>query len=575
MRALLIATLLFQETLGWYYGRPDPGSSTQGGVWPLPWTISYDTYNHTVNPGQFHFVSKIGSCDVIDKAMSRYEKLAFPLYDPSSYNDSPATLTTLSISVAKGCTSGYPQFDMDESYNINVDRSKGIATLTANEVWGALRGLETFSQLVFQPKKNQYRVRAATVADSPRFPHRGVMIDSARHFLPVGALLQNLDLMAQNKMNVLHWHLVDSESFPYTSVVFANLSQLGAYTPAHIYSTDDIRKVLDYARLRGIRVIPEFDTPGHFGAWGKAMPHLLPTCYNSQGFISELSNILDPTLDDTYNFLASFFTEALTLFKDNYMHFGGDEVASDMQQCWANNAEVTKRMKAMGFSSTSQLLDYYWKKLFSIIDKARIGTAKVVWQEVLDMSVPANTSIAHVWKGGSIDEIMNEMASVTANGHRAILSSCWYLNYIKYGADWGYVDNSNMRLRGLYYECDPTNFQGTAAQKALVLGGEAAMWGEFVDATNLIQRLWGVSAVFPTGLEAIGLHLSYRRLAKPRASAVAERLWSDPSATFSADAAWPRLHEFRCRMTNRGFPTEPPNNPDYCPFEWNPNYTEL
>ncbi|PIO64299.1 hypothetical protein TELCIR_14080 [Teladorsagia circumcincta] len=87
--------------------------------------------------------------------------------------------------------------------------------------------------------------------------------------------------------------------------------------------------------------------------------------------------------------------------------------------------------------------------------------------------------------------------------------------------------------------------------QALVLGGEAAMWGEFVDATNLIQRLW------------------------PRASAVAERLWSDPAATQSADAAWPRLHEFRCRMMNRGFPVEPPNNPDYCPYEWDPNYNGI
>ncbi|EPB67210.1 glycosyl hydrolase family 20, catalytic domain protein [Ancylostoma ceylanicum] len=464
----------------------------EGGIWPLPWTINYDSYNHTINPGQFHFTSKVGTCDIIDKAMARYQKLSFPLYDAVN--------------------------------NLVVDRSKGIATLTANEVWGALRGLETFSQLIYQPKKNQ-------------------------------------DLMAQNKMNVLHWHLVDSESFPYTSVKFPNMSTLGAYTPSHVYSVADMKKVMDYARLRGIRVVPEFDTPGHAGAWGKSFTHLLPTCYNAQGFISELSNIMDPTLESTFTFLSSFFTEALALFKDNYMHFGGDEVSYDMQQCWANNPEVTKRMKQLGYSSTSQLLNYYWNRLFSIIDKARAGTKKVVWQEVLDMNVPANTSIAHVWKGGNIDDIMNEMAKVTANEHRAILSSCWYLNYIKYGADWGYIDNSNMRLRGLYYECDPTNFQGTAAQKSHEVSDRE------IPLRNKISRS-------TTPLLADTSLLDWFAL-KPRASAVAERLWSDPSATFSADAAWPRLHEFRCRMMNRGFPTEPPNNPDYCPFEWNPNYTEL
>ncbi|VDL69304.1 unnamed protein product [Nippostrongylus brasiliensis] len=546
----LSAVLFIVHADTWYYGRPQPGASTTGGVWPLPKTITYDaTFNHTINPGQFHFVSKVGTCDVIDKAMDRYQKLSFPLYDAASYSDSPATLTTLTIAVTAGCTADYPQMEMDESYTLVVDKSKGIATLTANQVWGALRGMESFSQLIYQPQKNQYRVRAASITDKPSFPHRGVMIDSARHFLPVGVLLQNLDLMAQNKMNVFHWHLVDSESFPYTSVKFPNMSLLGAYTPAHVYSVADMKKVIDYARLRGIRVVAEFDTPGHAGAWGKAFPSMLPKCYGASGYISELPNINDPTLNSTFAILSDFFTEALALFKDNYMHFGGDEVDYDMQQCWANNPEVYARMNKMGFGSTSQLLNYYWNRLFNIIDKARPGTKKVVWQEVLDMDVPATDAIAHVWKGSNIDEVMNEMKTVTANGHKAILSSCWYLNYIKYGADWGYLDNSNMRLRGLYYECDPTNFDGTDAQKALVLGGEAAMWGEFVDATNLIPRLW------------------------PRASAVAERLWSQPMLT--ADQAWPRLHEFRCRMMNRGFPVEPPNNPDYCPFEWDPNYKEL
>ncbi|VDP01529.1 unnamed protein product [Heligmosomoides polygyrus] len=231
--------------------------------------------------------------------------------------------------------------------------------------------------------------------------------------------------MAQNKMNVLHWHLVDSESFPYTSVKFPNMTILGAYTPAHVYSIADMKKVMDYARLRGIRVVPDEAFAGHAGAWGKSMPSLLPLCYNSKGQIDELSNIMDPTMEGTFTFLSDFFTEALALFQDNYMHFGGDEVSYDMQQCWANNAEVTARMQKMGYGSTFELLNYYWQRLFTIIDKARPNTKKVVWQEVLDMSVPATDSIAHVWKGDNIDDIMNEMASVTANGHKAILSSCW------------------------------------------------------------------------------------------------------------------------------------------------------
>ncbi|EYC44836.1 hypothetical protein Y032_0448g1645 [Ancylostoma ceylanicum] len=211
-------------------------------------------------------------------------------------------------------------------------------------------------------------------------------------------------------------------------------------------------------------------------------------------------------------------------------------------------------MKAMGYTNAKGLLNYYWQTLFQLIDKDRPGTKKIVWQEVLDMKVNVTNAIAHVWKGNTLEAIMNEMATVTAAGHHAILSSCWYLDLIKYGADWGYIDENpidGIKSRGKYYECDPTDFKGTAEQKALVLGGEAALWGEFVDGTNFMPRMW------------------------PRASAVAERLWSDAAQTKFVDAAWPRLHEFRCRMMNRGFAVEPPNAPDYCPFEWNPSYQEL
>ncbi|KIH67240.1 glycosyl hydrolase family 20, catalytic domain protein [Ancylostoma duodenale] len=334
----------------------------EGGVWPLPHSIKYDTYNHTINPGQFHFTSKIGACDLVDKAIARYQKLAFPLYDPASYSDLPATLTTLSISVTKGCDTTPPQLEMDESYTLVVDRIKGIANLAATE----------------------YRVRTASVTDKPRFPHRGTLIDTARHFISLPVILQHLDVMSQNKMNVLHWHIVDSESFPYTSAKFANMSLI-------------------------------------------------------------------------------------------------------------NNKEVNKRMKAMGYTNAKELLNYYWQTLFGLIDKDRPGTKKIVWQEVLDMKINVTNAVAHVWKGNTLDAIMHEMATVTAAGHHAILSSCWYLDLIKYGADWGYIDENpvdGIKSRGKYYECDPTDFKGTADQKALVLGGEAALWGEFVDGTNFMTRMW-------------------------------------------------------------------------------------
>ncbi|KAK6041445.1 hypothetical protein COOONC_21049 [Cooperia oncophora] len=187
-------------------------------------------------------------------------------------------------------------------------------------------------------------------------------------------------------------------------------------------------------------------------------------------------------------------------------------------------------MESMGIESIHSLLDYYWRTLFGLIDKARPGTKKIVWQEVLDMKVNVSDAIAHVWKGNSIAEIRETMANVTAAGHHAILSN-------------PIGEHSTIVIRQT--STGPTS-RRLSFWEVKQLCGENTWTGRILClACGPVLLLW---------LSGYGLIQTRRN---------------------RSDKAWPRLHEFRCRVMNRGFAALPPNAPDYCPFEWNPVYKEL
>ncbi|XP_075447753.1 beta-hexosaminidase subunit beta isoform X1 [Ascaphus truei] len=505
-----------------------------GSLWPLPRTVQLSGQSLYVPPAAFSILhgssSSAGpSCVLLQDAFRRYYEYIFgysQLQDDHATYSSGGQLLQLQVVIVSQDSEcdQYPSIKSDESYQLSI--GEPVALLKANKVWGALRGLETFSQLIDEDNTGAFVVNKSEIMDAPRFAHRGVLLDTSRHYLPLKTILLNLDAMSFNKLNVFHWHIVDDQSFPYQSIAFPELSNQGAFNPfTHIYTPIDVRLVIEYARLRGIRVVPEFDTPGHTDSWGKGQKGLLTPCYK-EGQYTGTYGPVNPILNDTYAFMFKFFDEISSVFPDAYIHLGGDEVDFS---CWKSNPEVTKFMKQQGFGTDyCKLESYYIQQILTIISTFKKGY--MVWQEVFDNGAKINPdTVVEVWKGQKCNE---ELYNVTAAGYQAILSAPWYLDIISYNQDWQ-----------RYYKVEPLSFDGTPEQKELVIGGEACLWGEFVDASNLTPRLW------------------------PRASAVAERLWSSKNVTSVGDA-YNRLVKHRCRMVRRGIAAEP-LYVGYCDHEYN------
>ncbi|EDS44384.1 beta-hexosaminidase b [Culex quinquefasciatus] len=535
---LLLLNTWFLYTNGAYSYIVDPGpvvKATKGEIWPKPKSQTTNAKFAMINRSAFQFQISNHTCDILEKAIERYQKLTLDVGNsarrslfrssrgrndqtrksPRSDGNFKKTLEMMQLNLKTPCES-LPYLAMDESYDLVIDDTQ--ASIEAFSVWGMLRGLESFSQMVvLSDDGSMLRVNFTRISDEPRFSHRGLLVDTSRHFVSVPTLIRILDGMAYNKLNVFHWHIVDDHSFPYQSERFPELSDRGAFHPSMVYSPDDVQRVIEEARLRGIRVMSEFDTPGHTRSWGVSHPELLTECFDQyRGKLGPM----DPTKEMTYAFLEELFREIVHVFPDQYVHLGGDEVGFE---CWASNAEVMEYMKVNRLYSFEMLEEKFIQRIVDQIDA--LNRSSLVWQEVYvnGVRLPKGT-VVHIWTGNRQD-LLNR---ITRDGLPALLSSCWYLDHLSTGGDWR-----------KFYNCDPHDFVGTQAQKKLVLGGEACMWGEVVNDQNILQRIF------------------------PRVSATAEKLWSQ-EAVKNADQAAARLEEHTCRMNLRNVPAQPPNGPGFC-----------
>jgi|CXWL01.1.fsa_nt_gi hexosaminidase len=393
-----------------------------------------------------------------------------------------------------------PALDDDESYRLEV--TKQTATLTATTVVGAIRGLETFLQL-YQQDANGAALQMATISDAPRFRWRGVLVDAGRHFIPVDVITRTIDGMAMAKLNVLHWHLSEDQGFRIEVKAFPKLHELGS--DGDYYTQAQVKAVVAYAADRGIRVVPEFDMPGHMTAWFVGHPELAsgkgPYQIDRKWGVSHPA--INPTVESTYRFLDTFIGEMVTLFPDKSWHIGGDEVEPTE---WKANPTIQSWMKANRIADAHALQTHFNTRLFAILK--RHGRQPVGWDEILAPNLPAG-AVIQSWRG------TNYLITAAKQGRQAILSAPYYLDHIK--------TTTEMYLSDPL----PAGHDLTAAQQALVLGGEACMWGEYVTRETIDSRLW------------------------PRLAGVAERFWS-PASVRDVPDMYRRLEDFSRRLEEVG-----------------------
>lgn len=384
--------------------------------------------------------------------------------------------------------------------------------IEAANFYGARHGLETLSQLILYDEiRNEIVIPSeAEIADEPKFKHRGISLDTSRNFFPVDVIKRTINGMAMVKLNTFHWHISDSQTFPLFLKSQPELSMWTAYSQDKVYRPTDVVEIVKFAKSRGIRVIPEIDIPGHISEGWQRLN--LTSCYSSQPWEpckgARPCGQLDPSKDEVYKVLEDIYRELIEYFDSpDLMHMGGDEV---FFECWNASASLREWMVERKWNLESEdfmrLWGYFQDHALASLDKVDDRQIPVIlWSSTLTKE-PSLTEyldkdryIIQVWSLGNATEIQN----LLENGYKIIVTNqdalyfdCGFGSWVRDGNNWC---SPYIGWQKVY-----DNRMGNIGKEFLdqIYGAEASLFAEQVDEFSLDARLW------------------------PRASALAERLWS-------------------------------------------------
>ena len=525
-------------------------------LWPLP---SHHNIQNKVAPFYPANVRRDISApaqvrDMLGETLDRHLERLVGVRKQIKLSESLVTDTLISLQVASQLTD--LGLDTSEQYSLEVKSDGGRGgvrvLIKAETYFGARHGLETLFQLIqFDSVEDSHLISAdVSIEDAPYYPHRGVMLDTARNFISLDMIKTLIDSMSYSKLNVFHWHLTDSQSFPLYLDSMPEFAEFGAYSPEQTYSKWEVEEVVRYAARRGVRVLPEFDSPAHVGAGWEAVDPSLTVCVNRQPWdewcVEPPCGQLNPVKPALYDVLGNIFTDMLNMFGVKQFHLGGDEIHVG---CWNSSAEIVSWLEEQGRGREEEdfmfLWAHYLHQSVQRIKKAGMTEPNLVYwtngltkPENIHHLDPKIFSI-QIWSN-SRDLNDPTIKTVAERGFKMIFSNydatyldCGFGAWVNSGNNWcspykeWQLQHQNDPQR-ILEERNPVNL---AEAQANVLGGEVALWTETADGHSMMARI------------------------EPRAAAHAERMWRG-ARTGAWQEAERRLVRHRERLVSRGVAAE-------------------
>ncbi|CAG9858515.1 unnamed protein product [Phyllotreta striolata] len=503
--------------------------SDSAAIWPKP-TGEFSVGDHLIKIN-YNLITAVSNAPTSALLFEAIKEFKDDIKSTITSRVSPGGVCVfITLSISDSITTKLT-LETPEGYTLKIAQSKAgciNVKIKAITFFGARNGLQTLTQLiVYDNFRNELLLtNSAFITDEPAFAHRGICLDTSRNFITVPAIKRTIKAMGASKLNTFHWHLTDSVSFPYESKSRPELSWIGAYDPSKTYSRSDVKDIVDYARARGVKVVPEFDAPAHVGEGWQDTGFLV--CFNAQPWqkfcMEPPCGQFDPTKEALYDAIEDVYGDMLEQFDPDVFHIGGDEVSF---KCWNNSASIIEWMRGKGWNNTEQDFIKLWNHfqanaLERLYKKAGRDIPVVIWSSTLTQqaylvdSLPKEKYIIQVWTTSNDDQIKQ----LLDNGYKIILSNydalymdCGLGSWYAFGSYKSGINISNNWCSPYIgwqkvYENKPSAIAGEKGDQ--VLGAEAALWTEQTDSLSIDGRLW------------------------PRAAALAEVLWSNPSTGWAA-----------------------------------------